>query len=254
VNDREPLIGVATICILLLIWLGGMISPSHHFAGTPLGGALAVTGSLLFMSPLLYVAVKRIPALKAWVTHHIPMRKVLVWHIYAGYLGMILVLLHSGHKFNSVLAASLLGTALLVVLSGIVGRYLQKQIGDDVRSKRKVLNQLYDEYDGVSALQTNSADHAGVTFGRYKRVRALLVEGGTPQETGPNTIGAYTLARIVNLVGSISDIESSIASRESLKQWFTWWYRVHFVLAIFMYSFLILHIWSGIHFGLRWFS
>ena len=253
-NDREPLFAVAAILILLFIWFGGMIAPSHHFAGTALGGALAVIGSLLFMSPLLYVAVKRIPTLKAWVSHHIPMRKILVWHIYAGYLGMILVLLHTGHKFNSVLAASLLGTALLVVLSGIVGRYLQKQIGDDVRSKRKVLNQLYDEYDGVTALQTNSADNAAFTFGRYKRLRALLVADGAPQDTGPNSIGAYAIARIVNLVGSISDIESSIASRESLKQWFTWWYRVHFVLAIVMYSFLILHIWSSIHFGLRWFS
>lgn len=139
-----------------------------------------------------------------------------------------------------------------MVLSGIVGRYLQKQIGDDVRSKRRVLTQLYDEYDLISAHQTATmGSDAGVSV---KRVRSLLVEGGAVKETGGNELGAAIITRIVNLSGSIADVESSITSRESLKRWFAWWYRVHFVLAIVMYIFLVSHISSGIHFGLRWFS
>lgn len=246
-NDREPIVAAITTFILLVIWFSGMMAPSQHFSGTALGGALAVTGSLLFISPLLYLTVKRNPVLKTLATHYIPMRQLLVWHIYASFLGMSLVLLHTGHKFNSVLGASLTGAALLVVLSGIVGRYLQKIIGDDVRSKRKVLNQLYANYDSISAGSAFS-DNPGMADGHYARIHSLFMEGNI------RNIGSPTLGYFVNLVSAISDIESSITSRESLKQWFKLWYLVHVVLSIIMYSLLICHIWSGIHFGLRWFS
>lgn len=241
-HDREPLIAVATTSILVVIWFSGMLMSSQHFAGTALGGMLAIIGGLLLMSPLLYYGVKRIPALKVWVSKRMPVRTILVWHIYASYLGVILVLLHTGHKFNSTLAAFLTGSALLLVLSGIVGRYLQKQIGDDLRSKRKALSNLYAEYDQLSR-QNLAVSGLSLTAGRYERLHSLVIGSSISN-----------IAHVANLATSISDTESSITYRESLKRWFTRWYKVHCVLAIAMYTSLILHIWSGVHFGLRWFS
>ena len=150
-REREPLIAAATIFLLLLVWIGGILAPSHDFAGSALCGVLAVTGTLFLLMPLSFLAIKRIEMVKTVVIRHIPMRTILIWHIYAGFLGTILILLHTGHKFNSVLAASLTAVTLIVVFSGVIGRYLQRQIGDDVRGKRKLLNQLYEEYDSVSA-------------------------------------------------------------------------------------------------------
>ncbi len=237
-NEREPLIAAATIYLLLLVWIGGFLAPSHDFAGSALGGALALTGTFLLLMPLTFVAIKRIDIVKTVVVRHIPMRTILIWHIYAGFLGTILILLHTGHKFSSVLAASLTAFTLLAVFSGVIGRYLQRQIGDDVRSKRKLLNQLYEEYDSVSARSNMATEYNGQDF--------------NIDRTAPNTIGTYLVVNIVNLVSSIADVESAITSRETLKQWFTIWHRAHITLMIGMFLLLILHIWSGIHFGLRW--
>ena len=237
-RDREPKIAAATIFILLLVWIGGGIDPSHDFAGSAVGGILALAGTFLLLTPLLFLVIKRIDFVKTIVVRHIPMRTILIWHIYAGFVGTVLVLLHTGHKFSSVLAASLTVLTLAVVFSGVIGRYLQRQIGDDVRSKRKLLNQLYEEYESVSTRSNMAAEYNGQDF--------------NTDRIAPNTIGTYLVVNIVNLVSSIADVESAITSRETLKQWFTIWYRAHIILIIGMFLLLILHIWSGIYFGLRW--
>ncbi len=248
-RDREPIIAAATIFILLLVWFEGIIEPSHEFAGSALGGVLAITGTFLMLTPLLFPVIKRIDSIKTMVVRHIPMRMILIWHIYAGFLGTILVLLHTGHKFNGVLAASLTAFTLLAVFSGVIGRYLQRQIGDDVRDKRKLLNQLYEQYDSVSARSNLTPEFPGQFSPPENRATSLVGD-----RTSPITIGAITVANVVRLVSSIADVESAITARETLKQWFTIWYRAHITLIIGMYLLLTLHIWSGVHFGLRWFG
>lgn len=238
-RDREPKIAAATIFILILVWFEGGIEPTHDFAGSSIGGILALTGTFLLLTPLFFSVIKRINFVKTIAVRHIPIRTLLVWHIYAGFAGTILVLLHTGHKFNSVLAASLMALTLTVVFTGVMGRYLQRQIGDDVRSKRKLLDQLYVEYDGVSTHSNMATEYYG---------QDLIID-----RTSPTKIGANVVVNVVNLVSSIADVEFAITSRETLKQWFTIWYRAHITLSIGMYLLLILHIWSGIHFGLRWF-
>jgi len=247
-RDREPIIAAATIFILLLVWIAGIIEPSHDFAGSALGGVLAITGTFLLLMPLSFIAIKRIDIVKTVVIRHIPMRTLLLWHIYAGFLGTILILLHTGHKFSSVLAASLTAFTLIVVFSGVIGRYLQRQIGDDVRGKRKLLNQLYEEYDSVSAHSNVATEFEAPINPPEKRIPSFVRD-----RTSSITIGTNTVVNVVNLVSSIADVESAITARESLKQWLAIWYRVHIILIIGMYLLLILHIWSGIHFGLRWF-
>jgi hypothetical protein len=246
-SDREPIIAAATIFILLLVWIGGMIEPSHGFAGSAMGGIFAVTGTFLLLMPLSFAAIKRIDIVKKAVVRHISMKTILIWHIYAGFLGTILILLHTGHKFGGVLATTLTALTLGVLFSGVIGRYLQRQIGDDVRDKRKLLNQLYEEYDNVSA-RGNSATKFHEQLNPPENQASSFVT----DRSSPFAIGTISLVNIVNLVSSIADVESAITSRETLKQWFTIWFRAHVALIIGMYLLLILHIWSGIHFGLRW--
>ena len=95
-KDREPMIAAATVLVLVLIWIAGSITPSVRFAGSTLGGMLALSGALLMLTPLLPLAVKRIDWINSKVTPHIPMRTLLLWHIYASFLGSILILLHTG--------------------------------------------------------------------------------------------------------------------------------------------------------------
>ena len=221
-GEREPVVATALIMIILVVWGGGFFSPSLEFAGSPLGGALAVIGALLMLGPLLYLVVKRVKPIKVRVTRHASMPTLLRWHIYAGLLGPLLVLLHTGHKFESALGTSLTALTLVVVFSGFVGRYLLRRIGHDVRTKRRLLGQLYDVYDTASERLAMDADRRALIHPlRNALSRALLTE--SPVGGGPDIMDAASPVAVARLVGSIADVESAIETREVLKRWFSRW-------------------------------
>src|SRR6266511_1478918 len=128
-KERERVIVSGLVALLLLLWLGFLLHRDPRFAGSFWGGVLAVAAALLMLVPLAYSAVKRIKPLQKLVTPRVSMRTLLAWHIYAGILGPILALLHTGHKFDSPLGIALTALMLLVVVSGFIGRYLLGQVG-----------------------------------------------------------------------------------------------------------------------------
>jgi hypothetical protein len=252
VGEREPLVATALIMMILVVWGGGAFDPSVRFAGSALGGALGVSGALLMLGPLAYLVIKRVKPIKARVTRLVSMRTLLSWHIYAGLVGSLLVLLHTGHKFESVLGISLTALTLIVVFSGFVGRYLLRRIGSDVRMKREMLGQLYEAYDVASERLANEPERRRLVHPlRNALSRAFLTE--SPAIDGPAAMDVASPVSVAKLVDSISDVESAIEAREILKRWFSRWLRLHIFLAVALYLLLVLHVWAGIHFGLRWF-
>ncbi len=251
-EEREPVVATALIMIILVVWGGGAFAPSLRFAGSPLGGVLGVSGALLMLGPLVYLVIKRVKPIKARVTRHVPMRTLLGWHVYAGLLGPLLVLLHTGHKFESVLGILLTALTLIVVFSGFVGRYLLRRIGGDVRIKREMLGQLYEAYDAASERLAMEPERLGLILPlRNVLLRAFLTE--SPATDGPEVMDVASPVAVARIVESIADVESAIAAREVLKRWFSRWLRLHIVLASAVYLLLVLHVWAAIHFGLRWF-
>ncbi len=251
-GEREPLVATALVLLILVVWWGGVFHVSPRFAGSALGGALGVSGAFLMLGPLVYLVIKRIKPIKAAVTRHVSMRTLLAWHIYAGLLGSLLVLLHTGHKFESVLGISLTALTLIVVFSGFVGRYLLRQIGDDVRRKRGLLSRLYEAYDAAAERLTIEPERRSLIHPlRSGLVRAFLTESSAADTT--DAMDVASPVAVARLVGSIADVESAIQARETFKRWFSRWLRLHIVLATALYLLLCLHVWAGIHFGLRWF-
>ena len=86
---------------------------------------------------------------------------------------------------------------------------------------------------------------------RSALVRAFVTE--SPAGNASDAIDAGSPVAVARLVGAIADVESAIEARETIKRWFLRWLRFHIVLATALYLLLALHIWAGIHFGLRWF-
>jgi hypothetical protein len=251
VKEKEPFIATALTMLVLVVWGGGAIDPSLRFAGSAVGGLLAVSGALLMLGPLVYLVIKRVKPIKRRVTRHVPMRTLLGWHIYTGLIGSLLVMLHTGHKFESVLGIALTAFTLIVVFSGFVGRYLLKRISGDVREKRALLSQLYEAYD--AAAKNLAADPERRVLAHPVRSalsRVFLVEPAVAE--GPGSIDLASPATLAKLVDSISDVESAIEGREVVKRWFSRWLRLHIALAFSLYGLLVVHVWAGIHFGLRW--
>ena len=211
---------VSSIVVLLaLVWLGFLVHRSPDFAGSAWGGVFGVSGAALMLVPLAYSIVKRISPLRRAVGPG--MRTFLVWHIYAGLAGAALVLIHSGHKFQSPLGIALTAMTLLVVLSGFVGRYLLGFIADDVRAKQ---------------------DHLATLHGTFDRM-ASATAGAVP----------VVPAQALPLVESMADLEYGIRADERLRRFFSWWLNFHLLISAVLYVLLGLHVWAALEFGLRWF-
>lgn len=251
-QERERLVATGLIVLMLVLWLGFAVHRSPRFAGSAFGGALGVSGAAFMLFSYFYALVKRVPVVKSFVTKRISLRALLAWHVYAGIVGAILGLLHTGHKFQSTLGILVTAMMLLVVLSGFVGRYLLSLTSQEIREKREVLSRLQAEYDKMA---TEISSHPR-SFGERAKGNFLSRSFGrmlVPSVQAPD-IGSISLSRAVQLVGSIADVDYAVKADERLKKVFSRWLKLHIGLSILLIVLLGLHVWSGIHYGLRWFQ
>ena len=253
-KERERVIIAALVVLMLILWIGFLVHRSPRFAGSAWSGALAVAGSALMLVPLGYMVLKRIKPLKRRVTALIPMRTLLAWHIYAGVLGPILVLLHTGHKFDSTLGIVLTAMTLLVVVSGFVGRYLMNHFSQTIREKREWLTQLEVAYRGTAGELAAHPEQAAL-LRPFSGLLSRWIGGflDWSSRTGAGPAGVSAPLRALALAGSIADVEYAIKTHELFKRAFGRWLKFHIVISMVLYLLMALHVWAGIYFGLRWF-
>jgi hypothetical protein len=170
--------------------------------------------------------VKYIDWLKRSVTPHLSLGRLLSLHIWAGLLAALVAILHSGHKYESPIGIALVIVILIVVGTGFVGRYYLGHVGSEVRREQALLGTLRGAYDNIA-------------------LRLGARQGTTPDMGG---------VRLMDLVDAIADTEYALKARETAKSIAARWTVVHIVAAIVLYGLLLLHVASGIYYGLRWLS
>ena len=252
-KEHDKIAVSALVVILIVAWLAFGFHEDPRFAGSAWGGFFAITGTLLMLVPLAYMIIKRIRPLKKAVTKFVPMRKLLTWHIYAGVIGPILVLIHTGHKFRSPLGISLTAMTIIVVLSGFVGRYLMSHINREIKEKKSMLAQLNEDYENLSAELANHPDEKQEIRPFSGFIGRLFATWILPaQAVASSTLPVQV--RAVRLAESIADLEYAVRTHQTFKKAFSRWLKLHIVLSIVLYMLIALHIWASIHFGLRWFN
>ena len=100
-SETERLTVGAVLTILLFLVPAAILHTAPRFAGSLSGFVLGVAAATLMVSLLIYPLAKYSISLRPWITRIASMRTLLAIHVYAGVLGPILVLLHTGHKFES---------------------------------------------------------------------------------------------------------------------------------------------------------
>ncbi|MDT7040738.1 hypothetical protein [Candidatus Nitronereus thalassa] len=253
-KEREAVTITGLVLFLALFWLGFLFHQSPRFAGSLWGGVFGVSGATLMLVPLAYLIIKRVKTFKQAVTRRVSMRTLLAWHIYAGVVGPILVLFHTGHKFESPLGIALTSMTVIVVLSGFTGRYLMGRISQEIKEKRTMLDGLNASYqETLQRLRTCCADKTAQLKpfdGFFSRLLGGAFFSVQEQETETMSIGL----RAIRLSDAIADLEYAIKTHDTIKHMFTLWLRIHITLSMVLYTLLAFHIWAAIHFGLRWFS
>ena len=239
-KKSEQLLALFFTVFLAVLWLGFLFHQNERFAGSTIGAAFAVSGSLLLLVPLLYSVIKRMPILKALFTKKISFPMLLTIHVYSGFIGAILVVIHTGHKFDGILATTLTAFLLIVVFSGYTGRYLLSRISLDTSQQKTLLSALESQYArNVVDLhsQQEVKEHLATFSGFFSRLASP--SHGTD---------------IFRLAESIADVEYAIVTHDLFKRIFSIWLKLHIVLSMLFYLLLAVHIGGEYYFGLRWFQ
>lgn len=133
---REPWAFLAAAALAASIWW--VATSGAYTAGDPIGYNLGLAGGLLMLLLLLYPLRKRVRVLA-------PLGAIKHWfsmHMALGIAGPVLILLHSRFELGSLNAAIAFWSMVLVASSGIVGRYLYRQIHYGLYGRKASLEQI----------------------------------------------------------------------------------------------------------------
>ena len=229
-SDAQRLAFSAAVALLLLVASASVFHASPRFPGSLGGSLLGMGAAALMLLLLVYPLIKYSGWLKRAVTRFVSMRALLAFHVWAGVVGGLLGIVHTGHRYQSPLGIALVITMLIVIVTGFLGRYYLPQISSGLRELHGRLAVLRAAYDRASA------DLASGRIAVGKAPKALDVPG----------------VPVLGLVNGIADLEYMIGSREVTRAVFTRWIVAHVVASIAMYLLLSLHVAGEIYFGLRW--
>lgn len=240
-QERSEIIVGALVVLLVLFPLGFLVHVAPRFPGSLAGSLIGICAAILMLVPLIYVAGKRIPGVHRYFASRVESRTLLSVHIYAGVLAPILGLIHAAHKFDSPMGISLTGIMLVLVISGYVGRYMLIQIGRGLRGRTQELAQLRAALAdaGVAHLMPETPDVP------RNIVQRLFLTSAYPATRG-------TSDREATIASALADVEYAVRSEKVANALFGRWRRIHVILVVVLYFLLILHIWSGLYYGLRW--
>jgi hypothetical protein len=247
-KEREGIVLTGVLSVLLLGWLGFLVHRSPSFAGSGIGAVFGISGAVLMLVPLAYPIVKRIPFLHDRITAHVSMQTLLTVHVYAGIFGPLLAIIHTGHKFESWLGITLTAVMLFVVVSGFAVRYLLTYVNQEIKDKLLLLQTARGDLDSAWGVLENSPAEA-----KALPKSRLFVAGLASLGIGLSTAGGPA-GEVTRLADSVADLEYAVRTHELFKRWFSRALKVHIVLSVLLYVLLGLHVWAGIHFGLRWSS
>jgi hypothetical protein len=246
-KEGERIVITGVFSVLLLAWLGFLVHRSPRFPGSGVGAVFGIAGAVLMLIPLAYPIVKRIPVLHARITPHASLPSLLAVHVYAGIVGPLLALIHTGHKFDSVLGIALTAVMLLVVVSGFTGRYLLSYVNQEIKDKLVLLQTARGDLDNAwGVLENSPVEMRGLP--KAPVVAAGLASWGFELDSGGPA------GQVTRTAESVADLVYAIRTHVLFKRWCRRWLMLLIATSCAFYVLLLLHIWSGIHFGLRWFT
>jgi hypothetical protein len=267
---------VLTACYVILLGtalyfaMGGMsyyltpvIDRPHHplywafKPGGRIGHPLGIAGSAMMVLMLFYSVRKRMRALR----HAGAIGVWLDYHILLGICGPVFVILHSSFKVHGLVALSF-WSMILVALSGVMGRYLYRQIPRSRAGDELSLGEVHDLEDDLTRRLVNEfalppeaiEELDGIAReGAGRRSLTLLVlrlplDALTLRHRLRRFRARYpqvqrALGRAFERAARRkAQLHRRIAMWERLHRLFHYWHVVHKPFAVIMYLFMVVHV------------
>jgi len=253
---------------------GGRVRDPLHYLldpGRPVGLAFGLVGLALFVFMWLYPMRKRVKALRA-------LGRLGTWlhvHVLAGIVLPLLVAVHAAWRFNGLIG---LGYAamMLVILSGVVGRYLYARIPrhrngielsrDEVSNERRALLTRIAAEAGLDPNEVERALSLGPLrstkpgpiqalalmvaddFARRRALRDIRRRWAAPRPGAPAP-DPEKLRGILKLAQRQIALEQQVRMLEATHRIFGWWHVAHLPVAVTAVLAVMIHVVVAILIG-----
>ncbi|MCF8145924.1 MAG: hypothetical protein K9N21_18610 [Deltaproteobacteria bacterium] len=230
----------ALLAIFFIVLVAGLLfHESETFAGSLLGHSIGIVGTTMIFLTLIYPYRKR-------VRHQRGRQNPLSKHIFYGLMGPSLVVIHSAHKLDSLIGLLVFLSMLIVVLSGITGRFFFRRISRTLKDQQRQLAVLKEEFRKRRKMVAACEAYFGLDHAEENENRAETENGryeGAQRDQ---------CEELLDIAQSMSELEYTTTIFDSTKSLFSKWMIVHHVLTLFLFSFVFLHILTVLYYGLRW--
>jgi hypothetical protein len=249
-----------------------LLERAHHAgywqwkAGGSVGHKLGLVGSSMMVLMLLYSVRKRVGALRRLGS----LGRWLDVHIYLGVFGPLLVVLHSSFKVQGLVALSF-WSMVIVVASGVLGRYLYMQIPRTRAGEERALVELEAEDRALTGqlrmrFRLDEAQIAALDALVAVPTRVGLLGGFVRLVTDDLRLrsGLRAFAQSCRSVPGpvFSDFERVVRQKAQVRRrillWdrvhelFHYWHVLHKPFAVVMYLFMIVHVAVAVVTGYGW--
>jgi len=235
------------------------------------GHAFGVIGSAMMIFMLFYSIRKRVRILQK-VGYLSSWLRV---HIYFGVIGPMLIILHSSFKVQGLIAVSF-WSMIAVALSGVLGRYLYKQIPRTIAGKEIDFNEL-DQMDQNLAQEIHSKFQ--IEIKQLESIEASIFPPIRPEKglfvafismiynDTLKPIRSYRLKKYLQKKLNLSShavnqmlvtvkrkamLQRRISMWNATHQLFHYWHVFHKPFAIIMYIIMLVHIMVAVYVGYAW--
>jgi hypothetical protein len=256
-HPGRELLWIVVALVLITVLYVALSQEGTPRPGSAVGHGLGIVGFLLMLATeALYSMRKRLPGF-----HRGRMSTWLQVHVFTGIVGPYLVLLHSAGKFRG-LAGVLTLLTVIVVISGLVGRYLYTIVPRTIE-KAEVVRQLEARLSEIERrLQDLGADHLGAAVSearapgriwlvflgrgllwrrRWEKFRRV-VAGLPPAARGKAGVLEELLAERFRL-------QVKVASLALTRRLVALWHLFHVPLGLAMFTLAFIHVGAALYYS-----
>ena len=229
-----------------------------------IGTLMMIVGVAVYMIRKRYRKLFNFGYLKHW----------LEFHIFLCTVGPVLVLYHTAFKFGGIVSVSF-WSMVLVVLSGVVGRFIYLQIPRTIQGRELSIQEILDMKEKLtikvrSVLSEDSSTLAEFqrisSIDRYKSFNLLTAIGYLYLDFFDTSRVLRLFKNRINLLGinkserkdlikaakSELTMARRIAFLRTSQKLFQLWHLFHLPFAIAMFVIMIIHVIVTITFGYKW--
>jgi hypothetical protein len=219
------------------------------------GQGLGVIGTFLILFGVsIYIARKRYN----FMAKQLRLKYLLEFHIFLCVLGPIMILFHTAFKFGGIVSIAFWSMAL-VVLSGVVGRYIYIQIPRTIEGRELNLNEVKDMKTDLASVLNEKfklTDNIismidSLTKDDYTKSSTLTV-GSLRKALRQNNLPKTERGTILKMVKKEKSLSRKISRLHTMQKLLRYWHVIHLPFAIIMLVIVIIHVAVTLTLGYKW--